>query len=1528
MGELLPTSRQRRVCCMCVPLRAGVTVLALAVAALHAASALVLATTTNSWSDFWPAWAKWVALGFNAVVVATMLAGAAGALLGRGAGPFGEAARVFTGASFARTAAQALAPALQRDAVARACYAWIAFHPADAPAHPDCATAAIVATGLLAAVGLLDCLLLTWLFRTAARLREDQLDMNRVSMLPPPPVRKGLAADTDADPLLPRPLAHAAAAPAARPPRAPPSHAQLRRVPPPRGAAAQPLLPSPASKSLASASPASASPASLSLVSTPHGTSDPERSPPHSFDLSLAYTALPPPDDASLDRQQQQQRYHQQQQLYQQQQQQFQQQQHQHHQQQQSQQQRPPASFAQMHAAAAPTVRNLAKEEEIKDLQAPPPRRPASSSNVRDIAKAFETLAVPDDPAARRRRLSADARAAPSPIAADPPAHQHQAAPRHLGAIQPAPADHGVNLDNVGIAGAADDHPPYSSDSDSDSHDDDDDDDDDDYNDGYGASADVDLERRSLTTPPSSSPRLQISPPNPRFPPRMHASSPGLFDHNGLPSDAAPANAPVPVPAAPRPVAATSPDRPAPPVRSSRAVSRSPVSAIDHAALRAFSPSPLGSSNSWSSMLHPLPPPSQPQSQQQQQPQAPVQLSQLKQSLLAHHQLQTGILQTPSEVTENPFEQAEQEADHRADASQPPHHHKLPTRGMSEPMPAHAPTPRPPLPPRPTLAQIPSPDRSGTPGAPGSASSGVPPPLPSRPGPRRIEHAASTPALDHAGDAVSQSQSSLNLGASAANRYASLIAKDPLHVPVTSIVNRSLPLEPGLTEEGAFHKGAVTAFALGGAYAATGHLSARIWDPQTGENTGFVNASQDQKSRIYAVEFIPSRNVEIDNTIFWAAVERGELLEIEASTCKVLDRRVIHNATVTHILRHAFQMFTLDENGGLKIWAPGEDGRILLSSRPRGLRISARQTCAIVCADRLWTAASKHIEVYNLAPDAAVLIERKIDVHQSVGVVSAMAALPHLGLVFTAHEDGKITVFDAVTLEKRRTVQVAVYRISALLGVGDGYLWAGFATGKIAVLDTLHGQRDGTPATTAPDAWALVKEFAAYSNSEVTHLRLDDSSMAVSGRLCVGSVSDTGHMRFWDGMLEQDRIENAMRASEIDYADFGDVHVLILTWNIDSRKPTDLDSGDAEDRRFLKDLLSVNREADIIVVGFQELVDLESKSETARQLFKGAANSQAHLDQRVRMWQDRLMQELQEAIPDESYTVLECRQLVGLFQCVFVRSAVTSIITGVQVSMVKTGLGGYHGNKGSICTRFLWRDTPMCFVNCHLAAHQSHTSARNSDIAHILKETAFPKVAGEGLWMRGGDGTMVFDHEAIFWSGDLNYRIDATRQVVIEKINQSDWPALWENDQLLRQKLGNPSFGLRDFEEGPLSFAPTFKYNRNSAQYDTSEKQRIPAYCDRILWRGPYVTQQFLVRGECKLSDHRPVASGFRVQVKQINHAHRRECLEAVNEALREAHMRSMDEAKVAWVAAARGVGVEQARLLLEQCTWSLRLVK
>jgi hypothetical protein len=59
---------------------------------------------------------------------------------------------------------------------------------------------------------------------------------------------------------------------------------------------------------------------------------------------------------------------------------------------------------------------------------------------------------------------------------------------------------------------------------------------------------------------------------------------------------------------------------------------------------------------------------------------------------------------------------------------------------------------------------------------------------------------------------------------------------------------------------------------------------------------------------------------------------------------------------------------------------------------------------------------------------------------------------------------------------------------------------------------------------------------------------------------------------------------------------------------------------------------------------------------------------------------------------------------------------------------------------------------------------------------------------------------------------------------------------------------------------------------RQLTLYD-SEKGRIPAWCDRILWRGSNLRQTNYQTADLKVSDHRPVWATFDCAIDIVDHA-------------------------------------------------------
>jgi phosphatidylinositol-bisphosphatase len=124
----------------------------------------------------------------------------------------------------------------------------------------------------------------------------------------------------------------------------------------------------------------------------------------------------------------------------------------------------------------------------------------------------------------------------------------------------------------------------------------------------------------------------------------------------------------------------------------------------------------------------------------------------------------------------------------------------------------------------------------------------------------------------------------------------------------------------------------------------------------------------------------------------------------------------------------------------------------------------------------------------------------------------------------------------------------------------------------------------------------------------------------------------------------------------------------------------------------------------------------------------------------------------------------------------------------------------------------------------------------------------------------------------VYWFGDLNYRInDLTSDEVKAQIETGRFESLFEYDQLRQQQLLRRAFV--DFQEAPIRYQPTYKYDPGTNQWDSSEKNRPPAWCDRILWSGlePVKCLVYRSHAQLRLSDHKPVSALFAAPVKVVN---------------------------------------------------------
>jgi hypothetical protein len=492
---------------------------------------------------------------------------------------------------------------------------------------------------------------------------------------------------------------------------------------------------------------------------------------------------------------------------------------------------------------------------------------------------------------------------------------------------------------------------------------------------------------------------------------------------------------------------------------------------------------------------------------------------------------------------------------------------------------------------------------------------------------------------------------------------------------------------------------------------------------------------------------------------------------------------------------------------------------------------------------------------------------------------------------------------------------VSQFKINSLTGVGSN-LWVAFNSGRVAVFDV-----EATP-------WAVRNEWQAHDNS-VIRLVADPASFYKLGRSHVVSLGVDSRIRVWDGLLQDDWLEAQMLARQPQFCTFEQIKIMILTWNAGASTPHSLRYSGTDDA-FLRELIQSSDCPDVLVFGFQELVDLEDKTATAKRLFKSSkkkeGTAQERMSHQYRDWKDCLMKTLDDFMPpDQLYHLLHTSALVGLFTCIFVKSSVRDRIHGLAHGEVKRGLGGLHGNKGGIAVRFVLDDTSMCFVNCHLAAGQSHAAARHADAAAILEASVFhperDPTARIDNFVCGGDGTMILDHELCILNGDLNYRIDTmSRDTVVGAVKAGNLSKLLDRDQLLVARRRIPGFRLRVFDEMPISFAPTYKYDVGTDNYDSSEKRRSPAWCDRLLHRGNgRITQLEYRRHEVRVSDHRPVSGKFNATIKRVDAKQRAAAWIESQRALEDMREREAQDEKLIYLTSVCGYDEATSMQLIEQ---------
>jgi hypothetical protein len=112
------------------------------------------------------------------------------------------------------------------------------------------------------------------------------------------------------------------------------------------------------------------------------------------------------------------------------------------------------------------------------------------------------------------------------------------------------------------------------------------------------------------------------------------------------------------------------------------------------------------------------------------------------------------------------------------------------------------------------------------------------------------------------------------------------------------------------------------------------------------------------------------------------------------------------------------------------------------------------------------------------------------------------------------------------------------------------------------------------------------------------------------------------------------------------------------------------------------------------------------------------------------------------------YVPVDTVALMAMRLVVFIHVTHQDCIDNIEKTTEATGIGRMVGNKGAVMISFAVYQTSLCFVSCHLAAHdgEKFLARRNADARDIFKHCLGKE----------NDVSSMYHH--CFMFGDLNYR--------------------------------------------------------------------------------------------------------------------------------------------------------------------------
>ena len=280
-----------------------------------------------------------------------------------------------------------------------------------------------------------------------------------------------------------------------------------------------------------------------------------------------------------------------------------------------------------------------------------------------------------------------------------------------------------------------------------------------------------------------------------------------------------------------------------------------------------------------------------------------------------------------------------------------------------------------------------------------------------------------------------------------------------------------------------------------------------------------------------------------------------------------------------------------------------------------------------------------------------------------------------------------------------------------------------------------------------------------------------------------------------------------------------------------------------------------NSNPDIIAFGFQEIVKLNIKN-----ILKNNSQKEAEF------WGSLIYRTIKKIYPnDEYYNVIDLN-LVGIYLVIFAKESLRNEIKILDQKIIKNGALGTLGNKGNLIVNLQIYENKIGFASGHYIAGQKKIEDRLNMLDEVL-ESKMKINENEEISFENLDMWFIF--------GDLNFRIDKTYEEVINNVKNMNLKYLFNYDQLniVTKMYKNKYFKI---DEGEINFNPTYKYEKNLNCYikDTDKKQRIPSWCDRIIFKKENKEHENQIQiieydtSNVFYSDHRPVFALFKLTCK------------------------------------------------------------